>query len=156
MSMSELAKIKQSIAAEMEAARRGLYGLSAGTVRHEVISAKMQRMGEYHEKLTDIVGKDEATKFFLETEAKVDDRLERMRRNHDHRSLRNIRMEKGLQTSDVARAAGVPLRVVYQAEIGALVDINEAHRILHALSYLTGETYSLDNVSIQVKSGGML
>jgi predicted transcriptional regulator len=102
--MSELAKIKQSIAAEMEAARRGLHGLSAGTANR-------------------------------------------------NRSLRNIRTEKGLQTSDVARAAGVPLRVVYQAEIGALVDINDAHRILHALSSLTGETHSLENVSIEVKSG---
>ena len=155
MSMSELAKIKQSIAAEMEAARRGLHGLSAGTASHEVISAKMQRMGEYHEKLTGIIGKDDATKFLLETEAKVDDRLERMRRNADDRSLRNIRMEKGLQTSDVARTAGAPLRVVYQAEIGALVNVHEAERILHALSYLTGERYSLDSVSIQVKSGVM-
>jgi hypothetical protein len=105
--MSELAKIKQSIAAEMEAARRGLHGLSTRIANHD-------------------------------------------------RSLRTIRMDKGLQTSDVAKAAGVPLRVVYQAEIGALIDVNDAQRILHALSYLTGETYSLDNVSIQVKSGVML
>jgi hypothetical protein len=149
-SLSEVAKLRQSIQAEIEASRRGLSGL-ATVASHESINARMGRLDELHSELTAYIGKDEATKFLLEAEARVLDRIERTRTADQSNSLRAIRQNNGLQTSDVARVAGLPLRIVYQAEIGALVGIDEAERILHALSYLTGEIYTLDNVMIQVK-----
>jgi hypothetical protein len=112
-SLSEVAKLRQSIQQEIEASRRGL---------HDFASVAQHASQLYHEKST----------------------------------LMQIRRDHGLQSSELANVAGVPLRIEYQAEIGALIDRNEAEKILHALSSLTGTRYSLENVSIEVKSGVML
>lgn len=57
--MSEVAALRQRIAAEYEAAFNGLYGL-ASVARHEFIEAKYHRISELHEQLVDHVGEDAA------------------------------------------------------------------------------------------------
>jgi hypothetical protein len=148
-SLSRIAEIKQSIEEQMIAARRGLFGLSAGATRHEVISAKMKRVSEQHEKLGGLIGEDEAMQFYLETEARVLDQIDREREHTriDPRSLRSIRMDAGFQTSDLAGAAALPHGTVYCAECSIPVTREEAEHILHALSHPTGQTYTLENVT---------
>jgi hypothetical protein len=117
----------------------------------------MEHLDELTEKLATHIGEDEATAFVLKTEARVYDQHDRQASKHYHEkpTLMQIRRDYGLQSSKLANVAGVPLRIEYQAEIGALVYKNDAEKILHALSSLTGMRYSLENVSIQVKLGVM-
>jgi hypothetical protein len=57
---SEIARLMQQIELEYQAAHNALYGLSAGTTKHEFITAKMERMGELHEELKTLVGAEQA------------------------------------------------------------------------------------------------
>lgn len=58
---SEVARLRQQIQAEYEAAERGLSGLASGTTRHAFITARTERLARLHEQLTDMVGQEQAT-----------------------------------------------------------------------------------------------
>lgn len=53
---SEIAQILEQIDAEHEAARRGLSGLAQGTARHQVITARAERVASLHARLSEVVG----------------------------------------------------------------------------------------------------
>lgn len=53
---SEVARLLTQIAAEYEAAQRGLSGIAEGTARHAFISASYERMGELGDKIEEMVG----------------------------------------------------------------------------------------------------
>ncbi len=57
---SEVARIMRQIELEYEAAQRGLYGFAAGAAKHEFITARMENIGAYHEKLKTLVGEEQA------------------------------------------------------------------------------------------------
>jgi hypothetical protein len=61
---SEVAALMAQIRAEYDAGRAALYDLSAGTSRHEIITARMERMGTLHEELRTLVG-DAAMEFVV-------------------------------------------------------------------------------------------
>jgi hypothetical protein len=56
---SEVARLLAQINGEYEAARQGLSGLAQGIGQHRFITKRMERIGELHMELRDIVG-DEA------------------------------------------------------------------------------------------------
>ena len=56
---SEVARLRERIAAEYEAAQRGLSG-TAMTASHQFITARMERMWEHLQELTQLVGATEA------------------------------------------------------------------------------------------------
>jgi hypothetical protein len=56
---SEVARLLQQIREQYESAKLGLSGLAEGTTQHQVITAKMERIGDLHEELRTHVG-DEA------------------------------------------------------------------------------------------------
>jgi hypothetical protein len=64
--VSEIATIREKIAAEHMAAKLALEGLNSGTSRHSFITARMENMGILHEQLHDLVG-DEAVALISET-----------------------------------------------------------------------------------------
>jgi short-subunit dehydrogenase involved in D-alanine esterification of teichoic acids len=64
--VSEVASIREQIAAEYMAAKLGLHGLSYGTSRHQFITARQERIGILHEELHRLVG-DEAIVIVAET-----------------------------------------------------------------------------------------
>ena len=64
---SEVAQLRQQIAAEYEAAMRGLHGLAQGTAQHAFITQRMERMAACHETLKGLVGEQEASKLLAET-----------------------------------------------------------------------------------------
>jgi len=64
---SEIARLRQRIAEEYEAAMRGLSGLAYGTANHAFITSRMEQMGTYHETLQHLVGEQEATRMLAET-----------------------------------------------------------------------------------------
>jgi hypothetical protein len=66
MGESEVARIRESIAASYMAAQWGLTGLSYGTAQHRFISARMEQMQEGHKELQTIVG-DKAIEIVAET-----------------------------------------------------------------------------------------
>ena len=57
---SDVARLLRQIDEANEAAHRALYGLAAGIARHDIISAKMEYIGQCHEQLAELIGKDEA------------------------------------------------------------------------------------------------
>ncbi len=59
-SASEVARLLRQIALEMEAARNGMYGLSSGGARHLFITRKLERMGDLHVQLQEMVGEAQA------------------------------------------------------------------------------------------------
>ena len=63
---SEVARIKREIEQDYQAAQQGMHGLAQGTSQHQFITVRMQRMGELHERLEGLVGKEEAAKILTE------------------------------------------------------------------------------------------
>jgi hypothetical protein len=66
MHLSEVARLREQVRLEYEAMMRGLYSFAEGSAKHEFISARMNRVGTYHEKLAKEIGKDKATKMIGE------------------------------------------------------------------------------------------
>ena len=64
---SDVARLRQRIAQEYEAATRGLTGLASGTARHSFITRRMEQIGTCHETLKQLVGEQEATRMLAET-----------------------------------------------------------------------------------------
>jgi hypothetical protein len=63
--VSEVATLREQIAAQYVAASLGLQGLNAGTARHDFITARQERVAALHEELKEIVG-DEAMGIVIE------------------------------------------------------------------------------------------
>ncbi len=75
---SEVAQMRQQVAAEYLSAKLGLSGLAYGTSRHRFITTRMERMGETLETLSHVVGsKDEAMQIIAETLQEVSDKATR-------------------------------------------------------------------------------
>ena len=62
---SEVARLREQIALEYEAAQRGLVGMAI-TARHDVIEARMERIAEYHQALAREIGSQEAIRVVYE------------------------------------------------------------------------------------------
>jgi hypothetical protein len=67
MSQSEVARLRQQIALEYEAAQRGLYGFAEGTSQHAFITARLENIAACHDALKVLVGELEAIKIVAET-----------------------------------------------------------------------------------------
>jgi hypothetical protein len=65
--LSEVAKIRQQIQTEYEAAKQGLSGLSSGTARHAFIAAHYEHLGILHEQLAELIGANEAVAVIAHT-----------------------------------------------------------------------------------------
>ena len=61
-------------------------------------------------------------------------------------TIQQIRRKHDLTSRVVAATADVEFHTEYLLEIGAFVDQGDALKVLQALSILTGEQYTLDNV----------
>ncbi len=67
MSQSEVARLRQQIALEYEAAQRGLYSFAEGTSQHAFITARLENIAACHDALKVLVGEQEAIKIVAET-----------------------------------------------------------------------------------------
>ncbi len=70
--------------------------------------------------------------------------------NHATRNLptlQQIRREYDITSRAISEKAGVDFRTEYLLEIGAAVEYDDALKILHALSTLTGQRCAVDTVS---------
>jgi alkylated DNA nucleotide flippase Atl1 len=75
---SEVARMRQQVAAEYLSAKLGLSGLAYGTSRHRFITARMERMGESFQTLSDLVGSQEqAIQIIAETLQEVPEKATR-------------------------------------------------------------------------------
>ena len=145
MAGSEIARLKQQIDAEVEAMRRAMTGY-ATVARHQIIAHRFANLERCMEQLSQEVGKQQA----LQT---VVDALEQERPT-EKQTLREARQQHGLKLRQLAETAGLPLREVYQAEIGVAVDYVSATRLFEALNKLTGQSYTFEMIRIEVKSCG--
>lgn len=68
---SEVAQLMAYIDAQTESARLALQGLACGTAQHEIINAKMERLGQLQEELTPRVGKERAIQIVIEAMEKM-------------------------------------------------------------------------------------
>lgn len=66
-SASGVARLIRQITLEMQAARNGMYGLSSGGARHLFITKKLERMGELHVQLQEMVGEEQAIEILAQT-----------------------------------------------------------------------------------------
>ncbi len=64
---SEIARLRQRIAEENEAALRGLTGLASGSAKHQFITKRLEQIGTYHATLQHLVGEQEASRLMAET-----------------------------------------------------------------------------------------
>lgn len=64
--MSEVAKLRQRIAAECDASWWALHGLASGTAQHEFIRARFNTMERCCSRLTELVGEEHATTILCE------------------------------------------------------------------------------------------
>lgn len=67
---SEVARLKECLRLETEAAFQGLYGY-AEVAKHEIIHQQLERVGEVFEQLKQHMGEDEAVSFMLDTMEKA-------------------------------------------------------------------------------------
>jgi hypothetical protein len=90
MSESEVARLRQRIAEEYQAAQMGLTGLASGVSKHAFITARMERMGQSFEQLSELVGsRQEAMKEVVEA-------LEETPEQADRRAiLEQVRQQEG-------------------------------------------------------------
>lgn len=63
---SEVAQLRQKIALECQASWRALYASNSGTARHDFIGARFRNIEAYHQRLTELVGEEEATSHLCE------------------------------------------------------------------------------------------
>ena len=64
---SEVAWRLEQIKQQYEAMQRGLSGFAQGTARHAFVTAKMKRMGQFHEEIQRLVGPEQAIRLVAET-----------------------------------------------------------------------------------------
>lgn len=57
---SELARLLRKIDLEAHAAWNGLYDFTQGSSKQAYISERLQRLGQYHQQLQNLVGKQQA------------------------------------------------------------------------------------------------
>jgi hypothetical protein len=74
---SDVARMRQTIAAEYLSAQLGLTGVAEGTSRHRFITNKMERMGESFEALAEMMGKDQAIQIVAQTLQEVPEQATR-------------------------------------------------------------------------------
>ena len=72
---SEVARLRQQIALEYEAAERALTGMAV-TAQHDFITARMERIAVYHQALTTEIGEQEAIKIVYEVMVASNDNIE--------------------------------------------------------------------------------
>jgi hypothetical protein len=75
--ISDVARVRQQIAAEYLSAQLGFFGLAEGTTRHSFITTKMERMGESFETLTKMMGKEQAIQIVADTLQEVPEQVTR-------------------------------------------------------------------------------
>lgn len=66
MNSSEVARLRKQVELEYEAMMQGLTGFAEGSAMHEFISARMARVGNYHDALANEVGESTATQIICE------------------------------------------------------------------------------------------
>ncbi len=68
--MSEIARLREQIELECEAMRLALHGYAA-VASHKAIEQKYNALGQHHEALEQLVGKEEANSIIVETYLRV-------------------------------------------------------------------------------------
>ena len=71
---SEVARLKEQIRREYDAAQQALSGLAVGTAQHSFITARMENVHRAHEQLAALVGPEEAIAIIAQTVWKPEDR----------------------------------------------------------------------------------
>ncbi|MEO7018847.1 MAG: hypothetical protein ABI234_01690 [Ktedonobacteraceae bacterium] len=66
MHSSEVARLREQVRLEYEAMMQGLSGFAEGSAMHDFISARMARVGTYHDELVTEIGEDKATKIICD------------------------------------------------------------------------------------------
>lgn len=65
-SVSEVARLREQITAEIEAMHRGFESFAVGCARHEFIRARMERIGGHQNQLAQHLGPEDAATFVCE------------------------------------------------------------------------------------------
>lgn len=124
---SEVARLRQQIADEYEAAERGLTGVAI-TGRHDFIQARMEGVGRCCEQLTELVGETEAIETIIEIN---DEAVARYQTERDREMQEALVKQASVLTSLMGfRATGMELEALSYAlfHYFRCVDTPEASR----------------------------
>ncbi|GCE13954.1 hypothetical protein [Tengunoibacter tsumagoiensis] len=64
--VSEVARLRQQIADELESMQRGFSHFAAGVARHDFIRARMEKIGDRQEELAHYIGQQDAVHIVCE------------------------------------------------------------------------------------------
>jgi len=131
---SDVARLLQQIDKANEAAYQALYGLAAGIARHDIISAKMEYIGQCHEQLAELIGKDEATALVCRVIEQSGDRHGQAQDgHHDNNPKGGIALDSPTATDLFTRfqqrlssAGGESHRVAHLTEAAAIIAAHPA------------------------------
>ncbi|MBO0778133.1 MAG: hypothetical protein J2P37_04825 [Ktedonobacteraceae bacterium] len=63
---SEVARLRQRIAEEIESMQNGFSGFAAGVARHDFIRARMEQIGDHQDELAEYIGDTDAAHLVCE------------------------------------------------------------------------------------------
>jgi len=75
---SMISALRKEIAEEYAAAAWGLYGIADGTAKHSFITKRLEKIGDCHAALREIVGEDLAGHLMVDTMESSHDELHRV------------------------------------------------------------------------------
>lgn len=55
---SEVARLREQITLEYQAARQALFALASGNAKHQFINARIERVGSYQQRLASLIGEE--------------------------------------------------------------------------------------------------
>lgn len=64
----------------------------------------------------------------------------------------NSKTETLITTKQLAETSGVALADVFQMELGRPIRLEDAHKVLHAFSRLTGKRIDINDITVLIKN----
>jgi len=131
---SNVARLLQQIDEANEAAYQALYGLAAGIARHDIISAKLEYIGQCHEQLAELVGEDEAAALVCQIiEQRGEQHQQEKDDHHDDHLKGGIALDSPTSTNlftrfqqQLSSAGGETRHVGHLAEAAAMIAAHPA------------------------------
>jgi hypothetical protein len=135
---SEVARIKEQIEAQIEAARRGMYGY-ATVSSHKIINHAFERIEQPYNQLASIVGPERARTI-------VGEMLEKQM--SEKPTLLSIKQTTTVTTASIAQQAHLSIGDVYSVEIGGFSSKEKAEKVVQAFRVLSGLEIQIDDIRL--------
>jgi hypothetical protein len=135
---SEVARLRELIGVQIEAAKRGLYG-DATASSDEVIDRAIVKIEQPYDQLSKLIGIDGAKVIVREIWAK---------HMSQKPTLLAIKQTTTVTTADIAELAKLSIGDVYAVEIGGFIAREKADKVVRAFCVLSGIEINIDDIKL--------